>query len=109
MAIAAARQARIDAALDMQVRVNGGEFMTRRALVRRCVGQGYRVTTRRNGERVLMSPDGSWFDARNITKTGLDYAETITEQRGPLIGHCACGAVLSAVTGDCVRGAHCRA
>jgi len=72
--ISAARQARIDAALDTQVRVNGREFMTRRALVERCVAQGYRVTERRGGERVLMSPDGSWLDAKNITKTGLDYA-----------------------------------
>lgn len=30
-------------------------------------------------------------------------------RRGPTIGHCACGAVLSAVTGNCVRGAHCAA
>lgn len=29
------------------------------------------------------------------------------ELRGPLIGHCDCGSVLSAVTGDCVRGKHC--
>jgi hypothetical protein len=32
---------------------------------------------------------------------------TSTPRRGPLIGLCGCGAVLSAVTGDCVRGCHC--
>lgn len=75
--ISAAQSARINSALDMQVRVNGREFMTRRALVERCIAQGYRVTLRRNGERVLMSKDGSWFDTRNITKIGLDYAESL--------------------------------
>lgn len=29
-------------------------------------------------------------------------------RRDPTIGHCSCGSVLSAVTGDCVRGIHCR-
>lgn len=77
MSITAARQARIDAALGMQVRYNGGEFITRRLLVNRLVDQGYRVTLRKNGERVLMSPTGSWLDARNITTTGLDYAESL--------------------------------
>lgn len=82
-AINAAHQAKIDAALDMQVRVNGFRFMTRRALVKECIANGYRVTTRRNGERVLMSPNGSWYDARNITKTGLDYAEGILAEKAP--------------------------
>ena len=75
--IEAAQKAKANAALDMLVRVNGGEFLTRRALVERCIAQGYQVTTRKNGERVLMSPAGSWFDARNITKAGLDYAQEI--------------------------------
>ena len=68
------RAAKAKAALEKQVRVNGAEFMTRAALTERCVAQGYRVTLRRNGERVLMSPDGSWFDAANMTTTALDYA-----------------------------------
>ena len=77
MSITAARQALTNRTLDMQVRVNGREFITRRALIERCVANGYRVTLRRNGERVLMAPDGSWFDARNITATGMDYAVTL--------------------------------
>ena len=75
--IKAAHKAKANAALDMLVRVNGGEFMTRRALVERRVAAGARVIDRR-GERVLMNPDGSWLDTRNITKAGLDYAEGIT-------------------------------
>ena len=74
--IAAAQQAKANAALDMLVRVNGGAFMTRRALVENRVAAGARVIDRR-GERVLMNPDGSWLDTRNITKAGLDYAERI--------------------------------
>lgn len=31
-----------------------------------------------------------------------------TMPRAAAIEHCRCGAVLSAVTGDCVRGVHCR-
>ena len=74
--IEAAQRAKANAALDTLVRVNGGEFMTRRALVERRVAAGARVIDRR-GERVLMNPDGSWLDTRNITKAGLDYAQEI--------------------------------
>ena len=74
--ITAAQKAKAEAALDMMVRVNGGEFLTRRALVERRVAAGARVIDRR-GERVLMNPDGSWLDTRNITKAGLDYAQEI--------------------------------
>ena len=78
------RAAKAKAALERQVRVNGCEFLTRVALVERCLTQGYRVTLRRNGERVLMSLDGSWFDAANITTTGLDYAAFLQERsQGP--------------------------
>lgn len=69
----AAHTAKAAAALDMQVCVNGGEFMSRRALIERRVAAGARVVDRK-GERVLMNCDGSWLDSRNITKTGLDYA-----------------------------------
>ena len=72
----AASEKRIAETLDTQVKVNGGEFMTRRALIERRVTAGARVMERR-GERVLMNPDGSWLDLRNITKIGLDYAEQL--------------------------------
>ena len=72
----AANEKRITETLDTQVRVNGSEFMTRRALIEWRVAAGAYVTERR-GERVLMNPDGSWLDTRNITKIGLDYAERL--------------------------------
>ena len=72
----AASEKRIAETLDMQIRVNGREFMTRRALIERRITAGAQVINRR-GERVLMNLDGSWLDMRNITKIGLDYAEQL--------------------------------
>ncbi len=60
------------------VRVNGGFIMTRRALVENRVAEGARVALRKNGERVLMDPDGSWLDAKAITQAGLDYAAQLS-------------------------------
>ena len=68
------RAAKAKAALEVQVRVNGAEFMTRQALIEREVRAGRRVVVRRNGERVLMDQSGAWFDAKAVTVTGLDYA-----------------------------------
>jgi hypothetical protein len=69
--------ARIEKTLNTQTRVNGGRIMTRRALIEKCVAEGYTITARKNGERVLKSLDGSFYDAENITKIGLDYAENL--------------------------------
>ena len=77
-----AQAAKASAALDMLVRFNGGPMMTRRAIVECRVAAGAQVTERK-GERVLMNPDGSWLDARNITKAGLDYAESILAEKAP--------------------------
>lgn len=70
-----AQEAKANAALDMLVRFNGGPMMTRRAIIECRVSQGARIIERK-GERVLMNEDGSWLDAKNITKFGLDYAES---------------------------------
>lgn len=81
--ITKAQQAKAEAALEVMVRVNGAaRLVSRRSLVERLVCEGYRVTSRKNGERVLMSPIGSWFDTKNITKAGLDYAGRIAHDRG---------------------------
>ena len=64
--IAAAHKAKANAALDMLVRVNGGEFMTRRALVERRVAAGARVIDRRG---VLRAPAG---DDRLLAGMQLD-------------------------------------
>jgi hypothetical protein len=78
MTLEAARNAKTAKSLETLTRVNGGKLvMTRRALIERCVSRGYRVAIRKNGERVLMSNDGSWFDSKTITKIGIDYAETL--------------------------------
>ena len=78
--LSAAHAARTNATLDVQVCVNGGEFMTRRALIEQRVAAGARVVERR-GKRVLMNPEGSWLDSKNITKIGLDYAQTLIRER----------------------------
>lgn len=54
--------------------------MTRRQLIESCVAAGYTVTHRKNGERVLMAPNGSWFDTAAITKFGLDYAAELIKR-----------------------------
>ena len=76
-ALDSAHEARKQAALSVQVRVNGDAFMTRRAIIDERVGKGARVEIR-NGARILMSPDGAWFDERAITRYGMDYASDIT-------------------------------
>ncbi|MDE2232520.1 MAG: hypothetical protein KGJ90_00110 [Patescibacteria group bacterium] len=74
-----AHEAKANAALDMLVRFNGGPMMTRRSIIELRVQQGARIVERK-GERILMNADGSWLDARNITKTGIDYAESLIEK-----------------------------
>ena len=50
-------------------------------------------------------PQGPW-----ISTPLVDPPPLASQLRGPpTIGHCECGSVLSAVTGDCVRGQHCPA
>lgn len=79
--IANAQQARAEQALDYLTRYNGSAMvMSRRSLIERLVTEGHRVTHRKNGERVLMGTDGSYLDAKNITKAGLDYAERIVAE-----------------------------
>jgi hypothetical protein len=70
------RAAKARAALEMQVRVNGGAFMLRHQLVEDRIATGSKLVRQRS-ELVLQRPDGAFFDARSITKTGLDYAAFI--------------------------------
>lgn len=74
--IVKAQEARKNKILDTNVRVNGGVIISRRELILNRVELGAYITVI-NGERVLMSPDGAFLDALNITKTGLDYAATL--------------------------------
>lgn len=65
-------------ALEMQVRLNGGEFLTRAEIVERRVAAGATVVNKGKWGLVLQSPDGAFFDERNITKRGIQYALFLT-------------------------------
>lgn len=70
-------KAKVEKTLGTQVRVNGDVFMTRLALIVARASTGSRVCFR-GDERVFMMPDGAWFDERNLTKTGMDFAAWLT-------------------------------
>lgn len=67
------QRARAEAALRMQVRLNGGAFFLRHEIVEQRVAAGARLATWRD-KPILQLPDGAFLDAENITKAGLDYA-----------------------------------
>lgn len=72
-------RAKAKAALEMQVRVNGKEFMRRHELMEQRIAAGAKVIDYR-GSMVLMNPDESWLDQRNATKHGLNYAAWLSVQ-----------------------------
>lgn len=66
-------RAKAKAALVTYIRLNGDACMLRHGLIERRVAAGAKVMDHK-GEMVLMNPDESWLNARNITKHGLNYA-----------------------------------
>jgi hypothetical protein len=65
---------RAENALEMMVRVNGCySLVSRASLIEQRVSEGA-VMAARKGEPILQRQDGAFLDARQITKTGLDYA-----------------------------------
>lgn len=69
-----------------------------------CDGPPEQPAIRTNG----ICPDTKKTCTRSCYLSAPGYCHRIANPtRRPLIGHCACGSVLSAVTGDCVRGKHC--
>lgn len=74
--------AKARAALEMQVRVDGGAIMLRHKLIEDRVANGATLMTMRRFGTVLQRPDGAFLDTRNITKTGLDYAAFILADDG---------------------------
>lgn len=65
---------RAENALEMMVRVNGAyPLVSRAALVEQRIAEGSVMATSK-GAPILQRPDGAFFDARQLTKTGLDYA-----------------------------------
>lgn len=75
---ARAVEARALRTLDTQIRVNRGAFMTRRQMIEGMIAEGATVVVRPSGERWLQRPDGVFFDERATTKTGMDYAASLT-------------------------------
>ena len=67
------RRARAHAALSKQVR-HKGEFLTRGALVKLAISQGYKIAKEGSFGDVLRSPSGSFLSSKELTKTGLDFA-----------------------------------
>ena len=71
----AARKAR---ALEVQV-CSDGVFLTRAALVRAKVAQGYRVVPHAKDGRRLMHPDGRYIEQARLTSFAMDYASDLLE------------------------------
>ncbi len=74
------KRARIVKTLLKQQGING-VVDSRRNHLRRLIAEGRRVVTVK-GERILRSADGSFLTERDVTKTGMDYAEYLQEQQG---------------------------
>jgi hypothetical protein len=71
------QRGKVLAALNKTQGVNG-VVATRKAHIRRLVGEGYTVASAKEGRR-LIAPDGSFFAEADLTKTALDYAEYLNE------------------------------
>ena len=61
-------------ALNKSVRVQG-KFSKRKDAIRRLVDDGYVVKDHPKFRRVLQDPNANFFTEKDLTKTGLDYAE----------------------------------
>ena len=72
-------RAKAEAALSKSL-VNQGRAISRRSLVEEKIAAGAKIETR-NGERRLMTPDGSYLAESQISKTGMDYAEHLTRTK----------------------------
>ena len=78
------KKASAKASLILMVRVNGVQTLQpRHTVIEQRIEEGARVSDRK-GEIVLMSHDGAWFDARNITKHGLNYAAWLSVRKTPV-------------------------
>lgn len=90
------QKANASSALSRVMTIGKGEPKTVREHIRDLVDKGYRVATvpkmtpwskadgekKEGTERVLRGPDGSFFDERTFSKTGLDFAEHLAAKRG---------------------------
>lgn len=71
---------KIEEALD-KTQGFSGKFMKRRKFIEQAVADGATIGTSR-GKRVLELASGSFFTERDVTATGIDYAEYLIEMRG---------------------------
>lgn len=67
------------AALTAQISANGTPI-SRKNLVEKLIAEG-RTVGQFNGKRTLETSDGTFFDERQITKTGIDYAEYLIAKK----------------------------
>lgn len=72
--------ARAVGALNTQVR-NRGRQVTRKALVREVVSRGARLDEHPAHGLMLQSPDGTFFDVKALTRTGMAYAAHLILKR----------------------------
>ena len=64
------------------LKVSGRFYQSRKAAIRDLVlRKGYRLGDI-NGKRRLISPDGSFYDDKVLTKIGFDYAEHLSKGGG---------------------------
>lgn len=73
--------AKARAVLETQVRYNGQEFLPRHELIGRKIDSGAQIENHPKFGRILKSGDGAFFDTKNATKTGLDYAEFLLQKK----------------------------
>jgi hypothetical protein len=66
-----------------QGRSHGGHPWILGELIKHKVATGYRVIVASSGQRRLTSQDGAFLDERQITKTGMDFAEYLTLRTAP--------------------------
>lgn len=80
----AARARAVKALTHKAIQHSGVFYKSSRDLIRALVAAGYEVAGK-GSDRRLVSPDGSFFIQKDITKFGMDYAEFLTTraQRNP--------------------------
>ena len=69
----------IRSTLNKEVSVRG-VLAARKKHIKSLVAEGYRVSIA-NGQRRLSNPDGRFFTEKDLSKTGLDYAEHLSKSK----------------------------
>jgi hypothetical protein len=72
-----ARKAKVNATLNKQRHISG-YVTTLKTYMQAAVADGAKVTTHRSFGRILTTATGSFFTQKDLTKTGLDFAEHLS-------------------------------